>query len=196
MDRIQSAAYQKDCMCRRAFSNWGKDYYLAQARNDLQVNATRRPLDRVAYQSAISQPPSEVNHPLWSAAVAMDKDTWGHKTRCPLYPWWTTSMVLQLAIDHSFTGSYTSWFRPLNPPTSLWCPCGVPLHNPHHLIRDCYLHYLHRVSCKITTHGRTLPLCSLFSQSVELAHRLLSFIHLSRAAMRPPEIGRPPLEPD
>jgi hypothetical protein len=39
--------------------------------------------------------------------------------------------------------------------------------------------------------GRTLPLTQLFSHSVEHAHQLLSFIHRSCVAMRPPEIGRP-----
>jgi hypothetical protein len=77
MDRIQSAAYQKDRACRQAFHQWELDYQLARVRNDLQVNATGLPLDRAAYQYVISQPPSEVNHPLWSAMVAMEKDKWG-----------------------------------------------------------------------------------------------------------------------
>jgi hypothetical protein len=77
MDHVQSAAYQKDHACRRAFLNWEKDYWLACAHNDLQVSTTGLPLDGVAYQYAISQPPSEVNHPLWSAATAMEKDKQG-----------------------------------------------------------------------------------------------------------------------
>jgi hypothetical protein len=77
MDRIQSAAYQKDRARRRTFLNWEKDYWLARAHNDLQVNATGYPLDGAAYQYAISQPPSEKNHPLWTAATAMEKDKWG-----------------------------------------------------------------------------------------------------------------------
>jgi hypothetical protein len=129
----------------------------------------------------------------------MEKDERGRKTQCPLFPRWTTSTALQLAVDHVFTGSYMSRFRPLDPPSSLTCPCGYHLRNPHHLIRDCRLHYLTRVSTLITMRGHTLLLTQLFSHSAEHAPRLLSFIHRSCVAMRPPEIGQPipvELEPD
>jgi hypothetical protein len=188
---------KKDRARRRAFHQWELDYHLARAHNDLQISATGLPLDRAAYQYTISQPPSEHNHPLWTAAVAMEKDEWGRKTRRPLFPRRTTSTALQLAVDHAFTGSYASRFRPLDPPSSLTCPCGYHLRNPHHLIRDCRLHYLTRVSTLITTRGHTLSLTQLFSHSAEHAHQLLSFIHRSCVAMRPPEIGRPiPVEPE
>jgi hypothetical protein len=117
MDRILSAAYQKDRARRRAFHQWELDYHLARAHNDLQISATGLPLDGAAYQYMISQPPSEHNHPLWSAVVAMEKDKRGRKTRRPLFPWWTTSTALQLVVDHAFMGSYASKFRPLDPPS-------------------------------------------------------------------------------
>jgi hypothetical protein len=199
MDRVQSTAYQKDCTRRRAFHQWERDYWLAHAHNDLQVGATGLPLDGAAYQYAISQPPSEVNHPLWSAATAMEKDKQGRKTQHPLFSWRTTSTTLQLAVDHAFTGSYAKRFRPLDPPPSLRCPCGHPLCNPHHLIRDCQLFYLKRLGHRIIDHGRTLPLKTLFSTTPQMAHHLLSFIADSHAAMHPPETGHwaniPP-EPD
>jgi hypothetical protein len=199
MDCVQSAAYQKDRARRRAFLHWERDYWLACAHNDLQVNVTSLPLDGAAYQYAISQPPSEKNHPLWSAATAMEKDERGRKTRRPLFSRRTTSTTLQLVVDHAFTGSYAKRFRPLDPPLSLRCPCGHPLRTPHHLIRDCRLFYLKRVGHKIITNSRTLSLKTLFSTTSQMAHCLLSFIADSRAAMRPPEIGRwvniPP-EPD
>jgi hypothetical protein len=119
MDRVLSAAYQKDRARRRAFHQWELDYHLARAHNDLQVEATGTALDGAAYQYAISQPPSERNHPLWSAAVAMEKDERGRKTRHPLFPRRTTSTALQLAVDHAFTGSYAAKFRPLDPPSSV-----------------------------------------------------------------------------
>jgi hypothetical protein len=190
MDCVQSAAYQKDRARRKAFLNWEKDYWLACAHNDLQVNATGHPLDGAAYQYAISQPPSEKNHPLWSAATAMEKDERGRKTRRPLFSRRTTSTTLQLAVDHAFTGSYAKRFRPLDPPSSLRCPCGHPLRTPHHLIRDCRLLYLERVGQKITTQGRTLSLKSLFSSTPQLAHRLLSFIADSRVT----DLQGPPSE--
>jgi hypothetical protein len=74
---LQSAAYQKDRARRRAFHQWELEYHLARVCNDLQVSATGLPLDRAAYQYVISQPPSEVNHPLWTATVAMEKDKRG-----------------------------------------------------------------------------------------------------------------------
>jgi hypothetical protein len=147
----------------------------------------------VAYQYAISQPPSEVNHPLWSAAVAMEKDERGRKTRQ------TTSTTLQLAVDHAFTGSYARQFRPNDPPSTLRCPCGFHLRNPDHLIRHCRYYYLPRLSNQIISCGLILSLKTLFSHSVEHSHRLLSFIQQSRAAMRPPETdasNRMPPEPD
>jgi hypothetical protein len=170
MDRILSAAYQKDRARRRAFHQWELEYQLARACNDLQVNATGLPLDGVAYQYAISQPPSKVNHPMWSAAVAMEKDKRGRKTWRPLFMQRTTSMALQLAVDHAFMGSYASKFRPLDPPESQTCPCGYHIRNPNHLIRDCRLYYLTHISCKVTTRSRTLPLKSLFSHSMDHSH--------------------------
>jgi hypothetical protein len=134
MDHIQSAAFQKDHAHRKAFHQWELDYHLARACNTQHIESTGTPLDGAAYQYAISQPLSKVNHPLWSAAVATEKDKRGHKTRRPLFTWRTTSMAFQLAVDHAFTGSYARRFRPANPPDSLWCPCGFHLHNPDHLI--------------------------------------------------------------
>jgi hypothetical protein len=138
-------------------------------------------------------PCRSVTHPLWSTATAMEKDERGHKTRR------TTSTTLQLAVDHSFTGSYASRFRPLDPPSSLCCPCGHPMHSPHHLIRDCRLFYLKRIGHRLIDHSRTLSLKTLFSTTPHMAHRLLSFIADTRAAMRPPEIRsweNIPPEPD
>jgi hypothetical protein len=159
--------------------------------NDLQVSATGNPLDGAAYQYAISQPPTEVNHPLWSAAVAMEKDKQGRKTQHPLFLQRTTSMALQLAIDHAFTGSYARRFHPLDPPDFLQCPCGFHLRSPNHIIRHFRFRYLLCTSCLITMWGCTLPLKTLFSHSVEHAHCLLSFIQQTHAAMCPPEVDRP-----
>jgi hypothetical protein len=199
MDHIQLAAFQKDRAHRRAFYQWELDYRSARARNAQHVESTSSTLDGAAYQYAISQPPSKVNHPLWSTAVAMEKDKWGRKTRCPLFTRWTTSTALQLAVDHAFTGSYAKRFRPSDPPESLRCPCGYHLRNPDHLIQHCWFHYLHCLSCLIITRGLILSLKTLFSHLVEHSHQLLSFIQQSRAAMCPPEMevnGRMPLEPD
>jgi hypothetical protein len=199
MDRIQSAAFQKDCAHRKAFHQWELDYRLARTCNHESLESTGTSLDGAAYQYTISQPLSEINHPLWSAVVAMEKDERGRKTQRPLFTRWTTSTTLQLAVDHAFTGSYAKCFRPADPPESLQCPCGFHLRNPDHIIRHCRFFYLLHTSCLITSHGRPLPLKSLFSHLVEHAHRLLSFIQQTHAAMRPPEmeeVQRMPPEPD
>jgi hypothetical protein len=199
MDRILSAAFQKDHARRAAFHQWELDYKAARTRNTTHLESYGSPLDGAAYQYTISQPPSKVNHPLWSAAVAMEKDKRGRKTRRPLFTWRTTSTVLQLAVDHAFTGSYARRFRPNDPPSSLRCPCGFHLRNPDHLIRHCRFYYLHRLSNQIISRSLILSLKTLFSHSVEHSHRLLSFIQQSHAAMRPSETevsNRMPPEPD
>jgi hypothetical protein len=197
MDRILSAAFQKDRARRVAFHQWELEYKAARTRNTIHIESFGSSLDGAAYQYAISQPPSKVNHPLWSAAVAMEKDERGCKTRRPLFTRRTTLTTLQLAVDHAFTGSYARRFRPNDPPSSLRCPCGFHLRNPDHLIRHCRYHYLHRLSNHIISRGIILSLKTLFSHSVEHSHRLLSFIQQSHAAMRPPETdNRMPPEPD
>jgi hypothetical protein len=144
MDRILSATFQKDHARRTAFHQWELEYKAARTRNTNHLKSYGSPLDGAAYQYAISQPPSEVNHPLWSAAVALEKDERGQKTRRPLFTRRTTSTVFQLAVDHTFTGSYATQIQTQRPlPHHLRCPCGFHLHNPDHLIRHCRFHYLH-----------------------------------------------------
>jgi hypothetical protein len=200
IDPIQltsSRACHRHVTRRAAFHQWELEYKAARTRNSIHLESYGSPLDGAAYQYAISQPPSEVNHPLWSAAVAMEKDERGRKTRRPLFTRRTTSTTFQLAVDHAFTGSYARRFRPNDPPLSLRCPCGFHFRNPNHLIRHCRYFYLHRLSNLIISRGIILSLKTLFSHSVEHSHRLLSFIQQSRAAMRPPEMeARPPPEPD
>jgi hypothetical protein len=170
MDRILSAAFQKDCARRAVFHQWELEYRAARNRNTLHIESYGSPSDGAAYQYAISQPPSEVNHPLWSAVVALETDERGRKTRRPVFTWRTTSTVLQLVVDHAFTGSYAKRFRPNDPPSSLRCPCGFHLRNPDHLIQHCRFYYLHRLSNQIISRGLILSLKTLFSHSVAHAH--------------------------
>jgi hypothetical protein len=108
MDRILSAAFQKDHARWAVFHQWEPDYKAARTRNITHIESYGSPLDGAAYQYAISQPPSEVNHQLWSAVVAMERDEQGRKTRRPTFTRRTTSTALQLAVDHAFTGSYVT----------------------------------------------------------------------------------------
>jgi hypothetical protein len=191
MDRIQSAAFQKDRARRQAFHNWEIEYGLDRCIALLRSNVTGHAGDGHAFQHhTITQPPSEVywHHPLWSAATDMGCDEFGKKTRQPLYPRRVTSTAFQLAVDHAFTGSYAQRFRPSDPHESLTCPCGALLRSLSHLIRECPRLYQPRVNQAIHSHTRTLTLAQLH-KSVPRAHQLLRFITEGRVAMRPPELG-------
>ena len=128
LHRIQSAAYQKGRARERAFLHWEMEWHWERAKDTLHHNATGTHLDGPAFLTAITRPPKGNNHPLWSAAVTVERDENGKKTRRPKYRRQTTSTALQLAVDHAFTGSYAARFRPADPPESLTCPCGHHIH--------------------------------------------------------------------
>jgi hypothetical protein len=143
LHKVQSAAFQKACARERVFNRWAQDYHFDQAKNTLQLRATGLPLDRAAFTHAITNPPSGGNHPLWKAAVEVERDELGRKTRHPKYPRRVTSMALQLVVDHTFTGSYAARFCPSDPPETLLCPCGAPLRTPQHLTLECRRFFQH-----------------------------------------------------
>ena len=147
-----------------------------------------------AYMHAITQPPLEKHHPLWKAAVDMEKDKFSRKTKCPLYRRHTTSTALQLAMDHAFTGSYAKRFRQADLVEMLGCSCGTPLHTPNHIIRECPLYFQPRVNRAIHSLDHTFTLRQLFS-TVSYSHRLLSFLQDTKAASCPPDTGLPRFTP-
>jgi hypothetical protein len=80
MDRILSAAYQKDRAHRRAFHQWELDYHLARVHNNLQISATGLPLDGAAYQYSISVTVGWPYCPTWTMrgfALNVDKELRG-----------------------------------------------------------------------------------------------------------------------
>ena len=84
LDHIQSAAFQKDWARKIAFHHWEHDFYLdrtLKAFNFHWLGIT----PSHAYLHTITQPPSEVHHPLWREAVRTQPDELGLKTKCPLY---------------------------------------------------------------------------------------------------------------
>jgi hypothetical protein len=127
LDRVQSAAYQKDRARAHAFLNWEVDFHRERCISDFRAAVTGLPTNGHAHTHVILDGPSTHHHPLWSAAVDMEKDERGKKTKRPLYSRKTTSTAFQLAVDHAFTGSYAKRFRPSDPPETLTCPCGAPL---------------------------------------------------------------------
>lgn len=110
------------------------------------------------------------------------KDAKGRKLKCPLYSRRTTSTALQLAVDHAFTGSYASRFRPADPPHTLTCKCGAPTRDSDHIIRRCPIFRQQRVDAAIHAAYRTLTLKQLFNTHPD---RLLKFLQA-------PGIARPP----
>jgi hypothetical protein len=188
LDRIQLAAYQKDRAHARAFLNWEVDFHRERCISDFRAAVTGLPTNGHAHTHVILDGPSTHHHPLWSAAVDMEKDECGKKTKHPLYSRRTTSTAFQLAVDHAFTGSYAQRFRPADPPETLTCPCGAPLRTPQHITRECPLFYQSRVNHAIHTYGRTISYSALYNSH---PHKLLSFLRDSHAASRPPDFGPP-----
>jgi hypothetical protein len=199
MDRIQSAAFQKDRARKKAFANWEHEFGLERCLAQFKLRWTGDSGEgHVFREQIITEPPSVGHHPLWSAATETKKDENGKKTKIPKYSQRTTSAALQLAVDHAFTGTYARRFRPADPPETTTCPCGAYTRSPSHLILECPRLLQHRINAGIHTHHRTLTLKKLHS-SITHVHKLLTFITEGKVAFRPPEfptvIPIPP-EPD
>jgi hypothetical protein len=190
VDRIQSAAFRKDQARTGAFLNWEMDFHRERCISDFWAAVTGHPTNGHAHTHVILEAPSTHHHPLWAAAVDMEKDERGKKTKRPLYSRCTTSTALQITVDHAFTGSYTQRFHPADPPETLTCPCGTPLCTPQHITRECPLFYQTRVNHTIHTYGRTISYSALYNSH---PHKLLSFLQDSHAASCPPDFG-PPVE--
>jgi hypothetical protein len=170
--------------------NWEVDFYRERCISDFRETVTGHPSNGHTHTHVILDGPSTHHHPLWSAAVNMEKDKQGKKTKHPLYSRHTTSTALQLAVDHAFTGSYAQHFRPADPPKSLTCPCGAPLRTPQHITRECPLFYQIRVNHAIHTYGHTIAYSTLYNSH---PHKLLSFLQDSHVTSHPPDLG-PPVE--
>jgi hypothetical protein len=188
LDRVQSAAFQKDQAHAHAFLNWEVDFHREHCISSFRAEVTGIPTNGHAHTHILLEAPSAHHHPLWSAAVDMEKDVQGKKTKCLLYSRRTTSTAFQLAVDHTFTGSYAQRFRPADPPETLTCPCSTPLRTPQHITRECLLFYQTRVNHAIHTYGRTIAYSALYNSH---PHKLLSFLQDSCAALHPPDFGHP-----
>ena len=111
LNRIQSVAFQKDQVCKIAFRNWERDFYLDCSLEVFNFQWQGITPSHV-YLHTIISPPLEVHHPLWKEATCTQIDDFGLKTKTPLYHHHTTSTAIQLAVDHAFTGTYTLRFWP------------------------------------------------------------------------------------
>lgn len=161
LERIQSAAYQKFRAKVAAFGAW-QDSHKREERNRLrQLLREGDPCEEMshAWQFPCARPPSINRHnPIWSAATATEKDAHGRvKKRC--FDRKTTSTALQIAVDHAFTGSYVSRFRPNDPIDALYCPCGIEENYriARHIIYDCPRYGEHFIIAGIYRSGVVTP---------------------------------------
>ena len=132
MDSVQSAAYQKDRAQCCAFTQWEEEYHTnhmleAAKSNWLGVDVCP---PRFAYSHAIITAPSITHHPLWRECTTRVPFTPGSKKKVFKYRRWTTATALQLAVDHTFTGSYTKQFHLSDHPELLTCKCRAKLRDP------------------------------------------------------------------
>jgi hypothetical protein len=148
VDRIQSAAFRKDRARTGAFLNWEMDFHRERCISDFWAAVTGHPTNGHAHTHVILEAPSTHHHPLWAAAIDMEKDERGKKTKRPLYSRCTTSTALQITVDHTFTGSYTQRFHPADPPKHSHVHAALP--SAHHNISHG------NVRCSIK-HGLTTP---------------------------------------
>ena len=188
MDSIQSAAYQKGRAKARAFQQWERQYRHNRMQEEFRtrwLGVVHAP-PRFCYQHAITEPPSIHHHPLWKEATKLTKKIVG-QCRKPKYTRRTTSMALQLAVDHAFTGSYARRFRPADPPETHLCVCSPVLRDPLHLLTKCPLFHQQRVDAVIITDHRTLSLRQLFQTHPD---RLLAFLQAPGIARPPPNTSQ------
>ena len=171
------------------FANWECDYYwdwCLETFNQwwLSINPN------AAHTYTITTHPSEQNHPLWKEATKtmVENDSLGRPVKHPLYKHCTTSIALQLAVNHAFTESYAIWFWPSDPLESLSCMCGSVLRAPFHIITSCPFHYQDRVNTGIHNQNGTLSLTILFFTHKGVP-KLLLFLQMSCVASHPHNTG-------
>jgi len=112
------------------------------------------------------------------------KDNRGRKGKYT-YSRRTTSTAFQVAVDHAFTGTYVTRFRPNDPPEARACPCGFALRSPQHITHACYRYTCERAASKINFFGRIVPLRKILGPNKKNAMCLLTFIQESGAFTRP-----------
>ena len=179
LNRVQSAAYQKQATRKRAFDKWAEEWHAERRK--------RYGKDSFAYEYALTKPPSGHNHPLWKAAV--DKTD-----GVPCFSRHTTTTALRLAVGHAFISDYSRRFRPDIPEEENRCLCGFPDHSFHHLLYDCPRH----TQARLMAGGQRQwddesPL--YYFRDFHSSRQLLDFLQISRAAFLPVQRAAAPFDP-
>ena len=181
LNRVQSAAHQKNQVQKRMYAKWAREW--TQTR---RVSGTS---DSFVYEHALPHPPDGNNHPLWTAA---QHDVWPDRTTKPTRH--CTSMAIRLAVGHAFTSDYTCRFRPDIPKSENACECSFNDRSWTHLIYACPL-FRH-------AHDRAAFRCwwadksphKLFADSYG-TRALLGFLTYSCAAYKPLTQPAVPFDP-
>ena len=179
LNRVQSAAYQKQVTRRLAFTKWAEEWH--EERHKCYGR------DSFAYEYALTKPLSRQNHLLWKAAV--DKTD-----GIPCFSRHTTTTALRLAVGHAFTSDYTRQFRPDIPEDENYCTCGFPDHSFHHILYDCPQYTEARQSAGGQRQWDDESPLYYFGDA-QSSKQLLDFLQISRAAFLPPQRTGEPHEP-
>ena len=179
LNRVQSAAYQKQVTRRLAFTKWAEEWH--------EERHKRYGRDSFAYEYALTKPPSGQNHPLWK--VAVDKTD-----GIPCFSHHTTTTALRLAVGHAFTSDYTRRFRPDIPEDENYCACRFPDHSFHHILYDCPQYTEAHQSAGGQRQWDDESLLYYF-RDAQSSKQLLDFLQISRAAFLPPQRTGEPHEP-
>ena len=153
---------------------------------------------RDTYVYSITQPPSATHHRLWKEDTKVETDDRGRKW--PVHHRRTTWTALQLAVDHTFRGSYASTagsapqFRPSVPPP--------PTHTPACAGRFYATRNIYYESVDSSTNHVSTPLSTPYITSYHFGSCLMltptvSFLFLKQsvAAARPLEFGQQRAKP-
>ena len=183
---INSAAHQKSLACNRAFQSLDREYQKTLCLE--QFNTNNGIPRRFAYTHMLVDGPSVHNHPLWREATKSTKHM-GRKK--PIYHCRQTSTALQLAVDHTFTGSYAKRFHPSDPPETHSCECGHPLRDPDHFIHKCPILSQQRRDSHIQTNFDTFSLRDVFNRHPDWLFAFLkhpSYIYAPPLSSQHPEL--------
>ena len=178
LNRVQSAAYQKQVTRKWAFTKWAKEWH-----KEWHKCYGR---DSFAYEYTLTKPLSGQNHLLWKAAV--DKTD-----GAPCFTCHTTTTALHLVVGHAFTSDYTRWFRHNIPEDENYCSCRFPDHSFHHILYNCPQHTEAQQSAGGHREwDEESPL--YYFHDFQSSQQFLDFLQISRVAFLPPQQTGVPFE--
>ena len=143
LNRVQSAAFQKERARQVAFINWSAEWSIQSTQRGYSGGRGVQPPDFGDETWVRTHLPPPQGNPLlrlrtdshpspkWGTPSALasghgeGERRQGPLNRTPLYSRRTTSTALQLAVDHAFTGTYVVRFRPGDPEEASACPGGA-----------------------------------------------------------------------